>query len=86
MTITSLWKMSPSARNCFMPNRPGSKEILEILKQHGFQECSKKGSHLKLRSPEGRVVIVPHPKKEIPIGTVRSIIRQSGLLPREFGF
>ncbi len=32
------------------------------------------------------MVIVPHPKKEVPIGTVRSIIRQSGLLPREFGF
>jgi hypothetical protein len=26
------------------------------------------------------------PKKELPIGTTRSIIRQSGLTPQEFGF
>jgi predicted RNA binding protein YcfA (HicA-like mRNA interferase family) len=57
-----------------------------VLQRHGFHPASQKGSHLKLRSPEGRVVIVPHPSKEIPIGTVRSIIRQSGLHPREFGF
>ncbi|MFM2166979.1 MAG: hypothetical protein RIS79_1350 [Verrucomicrobiota bacterium] len=69
-----------------MPNRPGSRQILDVLQRHGFHPASQKGSHLKLRSPEGRVVIVPHPCKEIPIGTVRSIIRQSGLHPREFGF
>jgi predicted RNA binding protein YcfA (HicA-like mRNA interferase family) len=57
-----------------------------MLQTDGFQPVSLKGSHLKLQSPEGRVVIVPHPSKEIPIGTVRSIIRQSGMHPREFGF
>ncbi len=69
-----------------MPNRPGSTAIIRVLEEHGFRQYSQKGSHLKMKSDEGRVVIVPHPKKEIPIGTVRSIIRQSGLLPREFGF
>ncbi len=69
-----------------MPNRPGSRQILDMLQTDGFQPVSLKGSHLKLQSPEGRVVIVPHPSKEIPIGTVRSIIRQSGMHPREFGF
>jgi predicted RNA binding protein YcfA (HicA-like mRNA interferase family) len=29
---------------------------------------------------------VPHPRKELPIGTTRSIIRQSGLTPQDFGF
>jgi predicted RNA binding protein YcfA (HicA-like mRNA interferase family) len=69
-----------------MPNRPGSSELLKVLQQHGFYAYSQKGSHLKLKSAEGRVVIGPHPKKEIPIGTVRSIIRQSGLPPSVFGF
>lgn len=31
-----------------------------------------------------RTVIVPHPKKEIPIGTFRSIVRQSGLTIGDF--
>lgn len=69
-----------------MPNRPGSRELLRVLEDKGFVRQSQKGSHLKLVSLDGRVVILPHPKKEIPIGTVRSIIRQSGLLPRDFGF
>jgi predicted RNA binding protein YcfA (HicA-like mRNA interferase family) len=34
----------------------------------------------------GRIVIVPHPKKELPIGTTRSTIRQAGLTPKDFGF
>jgi predicted RNA binding protein YcfA (HicA-like mRNA interferase family) len=45
--------------------------LLEVLQQHGFLVCPQKGSHLKLKSAEGRVVIVPHPKKEIPISSVR---------------
>jgi predicted RNA binding protein YcfA (HicA-like mRNA interferase family) len=32
----------------------------------------------------GRVVIVPSPKKEIPTGTFRSIVRQSGLKSEDF--
>jgi len=29
-------------------------------------------------------VIVPHPKKEIPLGTFRSIVKQSGLSKEDF--
>jgi len=36
--------------------------------------------------PNGRIAIVPHPRNELPIGTTRSIIRQSGLTPQDFGF
>jgi predicted RNA binding protein YcfA (HicA-like mRNA interferase family) len=57
-----------------------------VLQAHGFVFVSQKGSHAKYRSAEGRIAIVPHPKKELPIGTTRSIIRQSGLTPADFGF
>jgi len=30
------------------------------------------------------IVIVPHPKKEIPVGTFSSIVRQSGLTKGDF--
>ncbi len=63
-----------------------SKEIETILLQHGFVFVSTRGSHEKFRkvgSPS-RVVIVPANRKEIPFGTFRSIMRQSGLNMDDF--
>ncbi|TRW94940.1 type II toxin-antitoxin system HicA family toxin [Paracoccus sp. M683] len=56
-----------------------SRKLLKRLKSEGFEEVSKTGSHLKLRKGD-RTVILPHPKKDLPLGTVRSIYRQAGLL------
>lgn len=56
-----------------------SRKILKLLKAEGFEEVSKKGSHLKLRKGD-RTVVLPHPKKNLPLGTVRSIYKQAGLL------
>jgi predicted RNA binding protein YcfA (HicA-like mRNA interferase family) len=66
-----------------MPKLPSSKQIIGTLMNHGFVFISKKGSHSKFRK-ENRIVIVPSPKKEIPIGTFVSIIRQSGLNKKDF--
>jgi len=57
-----------------------SRKIIFILKQNGWHEIAKVGSHTQFRHPErkGRVT-VPHPKKDIPIGTLKSIERQSGI-------
>lgn len=57
-----------------------SRKIIQILKQNGWYEVAKVGSHTQLRHPQvtGRVT-VPHPKKDIPIGTLKSIERQSGI-------
>lgn len=56
-----------------------SRKLLALLKAEGFEKVSKKGSHLKLRKGD-RTVILPHPKKDLPLPTVRSIYRQAGLL------
>lgn len=56
-----------------------SGKLLKVLKSAGFEEISKKGSHLKLRKGE-RTVILPHPKKDLPLGTVRNIYKAAGLL------
>ena len=56
-----------------------SRKLLALLKAEGFEGMSKKGSHLKLRKGE-RTVILPHPKKDLPFGTVKSIYQQAGLL------
>jgi len=69
-----------------MPRRLGSSDVIRVLQQHGFSFSSQKGSHAKYKNAAGRIAVVPHPKKELPIGTTRSIIRQSGLTPGDFGF
>jgi predicted RNA binding protein YcfA (HicA-like mRNA interferase family) len=69
-----------------MPRRLGSVDIIRVLEARGFVFVSQKGSHTKYRDANGHTAIVPHPKKELPMGTTRAIIRQSGLIPGDFGF
>ena len=69
-----------------MPRRLSSKEVIQVLQAHGFLFVTQRGSHAKYKNATGRTAIVPHPKKELPIGTTRSIVRQSGLTPQDFGF
>jgi predicted RNA binding protein YcfA (HicA-like mRNA interferase family) len=69
-----------------MPRRLSSGDVIRVLQQHGFDFVTQRGSHAKYKNAAGRIAIVPHPKKVLPIGTTRSIIRQSGLTPQDFGF
>jgi predicted RNA binding protein YcfA (HicA-like mRNA interferase family) len=66
-----------------MTKLPSSQKIINTLLKNGFVFISQRGSHQKYRKGD-KTVIVPAPRKEIPIGTFRSIIRQSGLNPEEF--
>ncbi len=54
-----------------------SKVIVSLLEQAGFEKVSTKGSHVKMKHPDGRITIVPHPKKDLPLGTVRNIFKQA---------
>lgn len=54
-----------------------SREIVRRLKRGGFMLVSVSGSHHKFRK-DGKTVIVPHPKKDLPLGTARAIARQAG--------
>lgn len=58
-------------------------QAVAALTKTGFEQVSQRGSHVKLRRADGRVVIVPL-HRELAIGTLRSIIRQSGLPVEEF--
>lgn len=58
-----------------------SKEIIKLLIEDGWYEYqSATGSHHSFKHPlkKGRVV-VPHPRKDFPIGTLKSIEKQSGI-------
>jgi predicted RNA binding protein YcfA (HicA-like mRNA interferase family) len=54
-----------------------SRELMRRLLAAGFEIVSVRGSHHKLRKG-ARTVILPHPKKDLPLGTVNSILRQAG--------
>ena len=58
-------------------------QVVKALGKAGFGQVSQRGSHVKLRHEEGRVVIVPL-HDELALGTLRSILRQAGLSPEEF--
>ena len=55
-------------------------EILAALMLDGWRDVSLNVIHVHLRHPTkpGRTT-VPHPVKDMPIGTLRSIERQSGV-------
>ncbi|KAB1124455.1 type II toxin-antitoxin system HicA family toxin [Neorhizobium galegae] len=57
-----------------------SAEVIALLRRDGWTEAARKGSHVQLKHPQkpGRVT-VPHPKRDIPLGTLRSIEKQAGL-------
>ncbi|MFP5425970.1 MAG: type II toxin-antitoxin system HicA family toxin [Gammaproteobacteria bacterium] len=54
--------------------------MIELIEAHGWYQVEVKGSHHQFRHPvkRGRVT-VPHPKSELPKGTVHSILKQAGL-------
>lgn len=57
-----------------------SADVIAALAADGWVEVARKGSHAQFRHPSrpGRVT-VPHPKRDIPVGTLKSIEKQSGL-------
>lgn len=54
-----------------------SRKIIKRLMDEGFELISIRGSHHKLRKGE-TVLVVPHPKKDLPVGTARAIAKQAG--------
>lgn len=70
-----------------MPRLYSSQEVVRTLEREGFVFISQRGSHVKYRKTDSNViftVIVPAGRKEVPRGTFRSILRQSGLDERAF--
>ncbi len=57
-----------------------SRDVLRALKSDGWEEVAQKGSHVQLKHPSkpGRVT-VPHPKRDLPIGTLKSVEKQAGI-------
>ena len=57
-----------------------SREVIRELLKDGWFEVAHVGSHKQFKhgSKSGRVT-VPHPKRDIPVGTLKSIEKQAGI-------
>ena len=73
-------------RRLSMPKLYSSDHIIKILTQQGFVFISQKGRHKKYHKTGAPTltVIVPAERKEIPFGTFKSILKQSGLQAEAF--
>jgi predicted RNA binding protein YcfA (HicA-like mRNA interferase family) len=60
-----------------------SRDVIQKLEAAGWVHTHTCGSHYQFKHPTrpGRVT-VPHPKRDFPIGTLRSIEKQSGVTLR----
>lgn len=61
-----------------------SSQVIQLLKADGWFLVHTVGSHHQFRHPTkpGKVT-VPHPKKDLPRPTVRSIMKQAGIQSQE---
>lgn len=61
-----------------------AKEVLRRLQKTGFKIKRQSGSHIVLRHSDGRQTYVAIHTKDIPTGTFKKILKQSGLTEEEF--
>jgi predicted RNA binding protein YcfA (HicA-like mRNA interferase family) len=65
-----------------MPSLPiiQGNELLAALQRAGFVKIRQKGSHVRLKHPDGRIITVPiHSGSVIGRGLLRKILRDSEL-------
>ena len=71
-----------------MPKLPrlSGREICRILEANGFTQVRQRGSHvvMQLKSKDSTTTVPVPNHKDVKTGTLRSIIRQSGLPVSEF--
>ncbi|MBC8205459.1 type II toxin-antitoxin system HicA family toxin [bacterium] len=61
-----------------------SKEVMRILKDRGFILDRIHGSHHHFRHPiTNKRTVVPHHRKDLPIGTLLTILKQAGIEKEE---
>ncbi len=62
------------------------KEVCGILEKHGFIQVRQRGSHIVMQKqlPDTTITVPVPNHAELRIGTIQSIIRQSGLHKSEF--
>ncbi|MDX1562105.1 MAG: type II toxin-antitoxin system HicA family toxin [Gammaproteobacteria bacterium] len=57
------------------------RDVLAILRRHGWVEVARRGSHRQFKHDEkpGRVTVAGKPGDDLAPGTLKSILKQAGL-------
>lgn len=57
------------------------REVLRLLKEDGWTEIARRGSHRQLKHPKkrGRVTVAGKPSDDLAPRTLNSILKQAGL-------
>jgi predicted RNA binding protein YcfA (HicA-like mRNA interferase family) len=62
-----------------------SQELVRVFQKMGFFEHHRVGSHFQYKHPDGRRTTTPvHYGKDVPVGTLRAILRDIEISPKEF--
>lgn len=57
-----------------------SADLIKQIEEAGWYLVRAKGSHHHFKHGElSGLVTVPHPKQDLPVGTVKNILKQAGL-------
>ena len=60
-------------------------ETVRALERAGFEISRARGSHVRLfRAGVGQVIVPIHGDRDVPIGTLRNILRQANITVDEF--
>jgi predicted RNA binding protein YcfA (HicA-like mRNA interferase family) len=63
-----------------MDTHVNSREVIKAIEADGWRLKRVRGSHHHYVHPtKPGIVTVPHPRKDMPLGTLRSVERQSGI-------
>lgn len=58
-----------------------SRELIKVIQADGWYLARVTGSHHHFKhDAKLGIVTIPHPKKDLPKGTVKSILKQAGLV------
>lgn len=62
-----------------------AKDLIKILEKQGFEVVHQKGSHVRLKHPDGRRTTVPmHSGEKVGVGLLRKILRDVNVSREEF--
>ena len=57
-----------------------SSSLIKMIEKDGWYIVRTKGSHHHFKHPHKKgIVTIPNPKKDVPKGTLNSILKQAGL-------
>jgi len=59
------------------------RQVVATLERLGFAEVHRKGSHVKMRHPDGRILVFPY-HAEVDRFTLRGALRDAGIPLEDF--